>query len=329
MVVVVDFDGTLALGDTSNISNMYLNQKLALLVNKMYDDGNTIKVVTARGAKSCNTFLEREKKYKDVIQKWLIDNNVKFHELSFNKEYGDAYIDDRGYNTDSTILYEKLDSKFTTNKVRRINNCVIKVSTSSIEEVAWYRKALEIELHTPSVLSYDRDTITTGYIEGKYCSNVGLVVETLSKFKNTAPTNTATFDSYIQRINTHLTNNSSIQNSSKLLSKLSTINPSNTFNHGDFSIHNQIENSNRLYLIDPIYSEDIFQSYILDAAKHLYSVLYYALDSDFYNACNTQYIQVLGISKDELDILVACESVRVCNRKKQLIDITNNLIDAL
>jgi tRNA A-37 threonylcarbamoyl transferase component Bud32 len=179
------------------------------------------------------------------------------------------------------------------------------------------------------VLSYDRDTITTSYIEGKYCSNVGLVVETLSKFKNTAPTNTATFDSYIQRINTHLTNNSSIQNSSKLLSKLSTINPSNTFNHGDFSIHNQIENSNRLYLIDPIYSEDIFQSYILDAAKHLYSVLYYTLDSDYYNACYTQYIQVLGISKDELDILIACESVRVCNRKKQLIDITNNLIDAL
>ena len=44
------------------------------------------------------------------------------------------------------IFYNKLDSKFTTNKVRRINDCVVKKSDSSKKEVEWYNKALEIGL---------------------------------------------------------------------------------------------------------------------------------------------------------------------------------------
>ncbi len=329
MVVVIDFDGTLALGDTADINAMYVNPKIASLVNKMYDDGNIVKIVTARGSKSCSTIIQREKKYRNIISNWLHTNGIKFHKLSFSKEYGDAYIDDRAYNIDSTIFYEKLDSKFTTNKVRRINNCVVKVTKNSSDEVAWYNKALEIKLNIPGVLSYDRDTIATRYIEGTYCSNVDLVMDTLLKFKNTLPTNKVNFSTYIERIKNHLENNPTIQNRSKLLEKLSTINPPNTFNHGDFSIYNQIESANKLYLIDPIYSEDIYQSYVLDAAKHLYSILYYTLDSDFYNICYDQYVYKLGIEKNELDILIACESVRVCNRKKQLTDITSNLIDAL
>lgn len=329
MVVVVDFDGTLALGDTGDISTMHLNQKLASLVNKMYDDGNMVKIVTARGSKSCSTISQREEKYKDTITKWLHTNRVKFHELSFSKEYGDAYIDDRAYNIDNTIFYEKLDSKFTTNKVRRINNCVVKITANSSNEVAWYSKALEIELDIPGVLSYDKNTIATRYIEGTYCSNVSLTLDTLSKFKNTPSTNKANFNTYIERIKNHLENNILIQNKDKLLTLLNTISPPNTFNHGDFSVHNQIESNGKLYLIDPIYSEDIYQSYVLDAAKHLYSILYYTLDSDFFNICYDQYIYQLGIKKNELDILIACEAVRVSNRKKQLTDITNNLIDAL
>ena len=55
MVIIVDFDGTLALGDTSDITKMLPNVKLVSLINEMYDDGNTIKIVTARGCKSCSS----------------------------------------------------------------------------------------------------------------------------------------------------------------------------------------------------------------------------------------------------------------------------------
>jgi hypothetical protein len=37
----------------------------------------------------------------------------------------------------------------------------------------------------------------------------------------------------------------------------------------------------------------------------------------------------LNISELELDVLIACESIRVANRKNQFIDISNNLIDIL
>ena len=329
MVIVVDFDGTLALGDTSNIPTMHPNLKLITLINQMHSDGNYIKVVTARGCKSCSTIKEREDKYKKIITNWLVTHGVTYNELSFNKEYGDAYIDDRGYNIKDTIYYNKLDSKFTNNKVRRINDCVVKKSDSTVQEVSWYNKALEIGLDIPSVLSYDKDTIATSYIEGTSCYNVDLILNTLRKFKNTKPTNKINFNSYIERIENHIKNNPSIKSGNKLIDKLNSINPPNTFNHGDFSIHNQIENEGKLYLIDPIYSEDVYQSYVIDAAKHLFSVLYYSLDADFFNLCYNEYITKLDIKEEELNILIASESIRVSNRKKQLIDVTNNLIDIL
>lgn len=329
MVIVIDFDGTLALGDTNDINKMYPNLKLVALINQMYEDNNYIKIVTARGCKSCSTIQERKNKYQVVIINWLSSHNIKYHELSFNKEYGDAYIDDRGYNIRDTIFYNKLDSKFTTNKVRRINDCVVKKSNSPKQEVEWYNKALEIGLNIPVVLSYDNDTIATNFIEGTKCDDVDLIISTLRKFKLTKSTNKVNFNSYIDRIQSHIKDNPLIKKGDKLINLLNKINPSNSFNHGDFSTHNLIKSDDKLYLIDPIYFENLFQSYIIDAAKHLFSVLYYDLDADFYNVCYNEYISKLDIDPYELDILIACESIRVSNRKKQLINISNNLIDAL
>lgn len=329
MVIIIDFDGTLALGDTSDINKMSPNLKLVSLINQMYNDGNTIKIVTARGCKSCSNIKERNKKYYNIISKWLKKHNINYHELSFNKEYADVYIDDRGYNIKDTLFYDKLDSPFTGNKVRRMNNCVVKKSPTAKQEMLWYSKALKLGLNVPIILSYDVDTITTNYINGVNCRNTNLIVNTLRKFKSTKSTNKVNFNSYIERIQTHLNNNPSIKKKNKLINLLNQINPTNTFNHGDFSTPNQIELDNKLYLIDPIYNEDIYQSYIIDAAKHLYSVLYYNLDTEFYNSCYNAFINKLDINENELNILIACESIRVANRKPQLIDISNNLIDIL
>jgi hypothetical protein len=207
MVIIVDFDGTLALGDTSDITKMSPNVKLVSLINEMYDDGNTIKIVTARGCKSCSSIEARIEKYFNIISSWLKKYNIKHHELSFNKEYADVYIDDRGYNIKDTIFYNKLDSKFTNNKVRRINDCVVKKSDTSKQEVKWYNKALELDLNIPVVLSYDVDTIATSFIEGNNCNDVTLIVDVLKKFKNTTPTNKVNFNSYVERIQNHINNN--------------------------------------------------------------------------------------------------------------------------
>jgi|TARA_Y100001938_G_scaffold149870_1_gene238392 tRNA A-37 threonylcarbamoyl transferase component Bud32 len=329
MVIVIDFDGTLALGDTKDISLMVPNLKLVSLINSLYDDGNTIKIVTARGCKSCVTFEERSLKYFDIITNWLSNNNVKYHELSFFKEGADIYIDDRGINIKNTIYYDKLDSKFTNNKVRRINNFVIKKSISSINEVKWYNKALELDINIPSVLSYDSDTITTSFIDGKSCSNINLFIEVLKIFQSTPSINNIGFGAYIQRIKNHLANNPTIIGKKKLINSLNILNVPNTFNHGDFSVNNLIESNGKLFLIDPIMEDSIFQSYVLDTAKHLFSILYYDLNYDLYNQCYNRYINELNIDKKTLNTLIACEAIRVANRKPQLIDICNNLIDIL
>jgi tRNA A-37 threonylcarbamoyl transferase component Bud32 len=329
MVVVIDFDGTLALGDTSNISLMIPNVKLISLINSMYSDGNFIKIVTARGSKSCSTIDQRIEKYHDQIKEWLDKNNVSYNSLSFNKEYGDAYIDDRCYNIKQDIVYKKLDSKFTDNIVRKINESVIKKSEGIVNEVEWYRKASSIGIDVPDILSYDRDTLSLNFIEGRECIDIDLIKKALSKMSKEKPTNGSNFNSYIDRIGNRINNNPGIKNGEKLIESLKSINPPNTFNHGDFSVHNMIERDGRLFLIDPIYSDDIYQSYVIDAAKHLFSVLYYSLNPDFYQLCYDNYIYKLGIDYRSLDILIASESVRVSNRKNQLIDISNNLIEIL
>jgi tRNA A-37 threonylcarbamoyl transferase component Bud32 len=329
MVVVVDFDGTLALGDTSNIGLMMPNIKLVSLINSMYADGNFIKIVTARGSKSCSTLDQRIEKYQDQIKGWLEKNKVNYHIISFNKEYGDAYIDDRCYNVKYDITYKKLDSTFTDNKVRKINGSVIKKTGNVISEVEWYRKASSLGLDVPDILSYDMDTLSLCFIEGSECFDIDLIKKSLSKMSKEKPTNGSNFNSYIDRIGDHLEKNPTIKKGEKLIESLKTINPPNTFNHGDFSIHNMIEREGKLFLIDPIYSDDIYQSYVIDAAKHLFSVLYYSLNPDFYQLCYDNYIYKLDIDYRTLDILIASESVRVSNRKKQLIDISNNLIEIL
>jgi len=329
MVTVIDFDGTLALGDTKDINTMIPNLKLVSLINSLYNDGNTIKIVTARGCKSCNSFSERRKKYFDIITNWLSKHDIKYHELSFYKEYADVYIDDREINIKDTIYYDKLDSKFTTNKVRRVNDFVVKKSVSSINEIKWYNKALELDINIPEILSYDSDTITTKFIDGKSCSNTDLFLDVLKVFQSTPPVSKVGFGTYIQRIKNHLDNNKIIIGKNKLLNSLNVINIPNTFNHGDFSVNNLIESNGKLHLIDPIMSDDLFQSYVIDTAKHLFSILYYNLDYDLYNQCYTKYVTDLDIDEKALNTLIACESIRVANRKPQLIDVCNNLIDIL
>jgi len=311
MIVIIDFDGTLALGDTQDLENMLPNITLISLINEMYNDGNIINIVTARGSKSCNTKEEKEEKYLNKIKKWLKKYNISYHNISFNKEYGDIYIDDRCYNVKETFFYEKLDSKFTENKVRRFNDSVIKKTTLSINEFKWYKEAEKLNIKTPTIYTYDIDTISTEFLNGKICKNFDLSLKTLNIFMNTPAKTSSDFKSYILRIDNHLKNNLDIKNGEKLMSDLSKINIPNTFNHGDFSVFNSIEFNNEIYFIDPIFSDDLFQSYYLDIAKHLFSILYYLFDYDLYSFFREKYIENFSIDEQVLDILITSESVRV------------------
>lgn len=329
MIISVDFDGTLALGDTSSIPAMQPNTSLISVLNKMYEDGNEINIVTARGSKSCNSFEERREKYLDTIKNWLDHNHVSYNRISFFKEYADIYFDDKSINIKDAIRYEKLDSIFTKNKVRRLNDYVVKRSETSTSEYYWYKEAAKIKTLTAKVLSYDSDTITTKYIKGERFNDPGISLEILKNFRKNPPLNDHTFENYISRIKTHAENNPCIVNFDRCEKNLNAIKIKSSFNHGDFSIDNMIQDGDKLYLIDPVYSKDLFQSFYLDAAKHLFTILYYELNYELYKTCRNLYEKELQIEKKEMDVLICAESIRVATYKKEISSISNNLIDAL
>jgi len=285
MEIVIDFDGTLALGDTSDISLMIPNIKLIEHINKMYSEGDIIKIVTARGSKSCNTLEERSLKYNIIIKNWLNKYGVKYNSLSFIKEYGDVYIDDRCFNIKDTIVYSNLNSPFTGNSVRRFNDKIFKLSDEeSIKgEVKWFKHAKSIGLCTPDIHTYDINTISMTYHEPiyPYTRDINKLIQALTIFKNTKPLNNASIDTYKERIQSYISNNN-IVNANKLLDKLSCIDIPNTFNHGDFSTKNIIQTYDEIFFIDPIYRDNLYQSYQIDIAKYLFTVLFFEKDFHLY-----------------------------------------------
>lgn len=329
MIAQFDFDGTLALGNNLNLEHMYPNQYIIDLCNKLFDDGNKIVIATARGSKSCNTQNERIEKYKNRIVEWLSKHNVKYHELSFNKEYADIYIDDRAYNIDAQLVYEKLDFGFTANKVRRFNNQIIKQTGSALDERKWFEHANNIGIITPKIYHTDIDTITLSYINGKYSIDYKLNNQLLKIFQKASPTNNLEYNSYIDRIQRHIENNKAILNKEKILTKLKLFNVEPTFNHGDYSITNLIYDGNIVLPIDPIHNEKTFQSYEIDIAKNLFSILFYLQDAALYKESLLFYSLEYGIAENKLKTLIAAESIRVATYNQKYNDISNNLIEAL
>ena len=98
MIYVFDIDGTIC---TKAVQLDYetstpLKGRIAV-VNKLYDNGNTIIFQTARGMgrfendapKAIKTFYEMTAKQ---LERW----GVKYHDLFLGKPAGDIYIDDKG-----------------------------------------------------------------------------------------------------------------------------------------------------------------------------------------------------------------------------------------
>jgi hypothetical protein len=71
-------------------------------INKLYTEGHTIIIYTAR------TWMEFE-----MTSEWLKTNNVKYHQLMMGKPIGDLWIDDRAlnFNNNWDHIAEVINSK--------------------------------------------------------------------------------------------------------------------------------------------------------------------------------------------------------------------------
>ena len=97
MTYVFDIDGTICTTEGGHYDNSKPIKERIEIVNKLYDDGNTIIFQTARGmGRSGNSFVYAHEAFYELTRTQLIEWGVKFHDLFLGKPAGDIYIDDKG-----------------------------------------------------------------------------------------------------------------------------------------------------------------------------------------------------------------------------------------
>ena len=99
MKYVVDIDGTVCSVTDGKYEDAVPNEGRIDKINKLYDEGNQIIYLTARGMgrSGDNADLAKRMFYeltKDQLDSW----GCKYHKLVLGKPSGDYYIDDKGMN---------------------------------------------------------------------------------------------------------------------------------------------------------------------------------------------------------------------------------------
>jgi|TARA_B100000035_G_C20989738_1_gene549581 hypothetical protein len=103
MNYVIDIDDTICIPgsteDTKYTDATPIQNRIDK-INKLYDDGNRIIYLTARGmGKFKNNASLAHKEYYQYTVDQLTSWGCKFHEVYLGKPSGDYYIDDKGINS--------------------------------------------------------------------------------------------------------------------------------------------------------------------------------------------------------------------------------------
>jgi len=97
MTYVFDIDGTICTLTNGNYSEAKPFKSRISLINKLYDEGNKITLLTARGmGRFNNNQIRAQEAFYDLTAGQLGVWGVKYHELFLGKPSGDVYVDDKG-----------------------------------------------------------------------------------------------------------------------------------------------------------------------------------------------------------------------------------------
>jgi hypothetical protein len=313
LIISVDFDGTLALGNKSHITSSEPNYTLIEKLRHLKQDTDAyIKIVTARGAKNNLSLEEKQKKYLKLIEQFCINYSIPFDEISFNKEYAHLYIDDMTIGPNDN--FHGLVTEFTSNKILFTNNSVIKYCKTSLLEKEWYDIADSV-VKVPKVLFCNDELIITEKIQDN--SNVFIedILNILEIFKNNQIKNYS-FTTYIENL---IVPDYASKKTKEILSSLPE--HPGTFFHGDLSISNVLKGNGNLFLIDPNYKY-IFGSYITDAGKAFFSYIAYNQDYSSAKKIQDKYGDII------LNFAVS-EGSRVCKYRPEYISFVNNIAELI
>lgn len=318
--IVVDFDDTLAITLNRDWANASPNVPLINKLNALYARGWTIHVVTARGQISCNGDHEyADRKYRQQIENWLYEHNVKYTSLSFQKKLALYYIDDKGITPEDFILkFNRVDLKGGMSGADVVYDsmadAVFKTAKNTHSVIEWYKFA-EPHYNVPKIHSVIGDTIKMERLSD-YSGSFQTILEVCRSFKNFPPMHTGILPHcYVDRC-LHRVQVMAVL-PKKDIELLTTImhyaveGTPKSFCHGDFSISNIMGgsiNPNACYLIDPINDPTLLSSWVIDLAKLYMSIGLNCEDDERLK----QIEEFAAESEISLDVLQAHEIGHLC-----------------
>lgn len=101
MKYIVDIDGTICNNiDGDYLKSVPIHDRIAK-INKLYDEGNIIVYLTARGMGRFGDNADlANKTFYELTTNQLNEWGCKYHKLVLGKPSGDFYIDDKGISSD-------------------------------------------------------------------------------------------------------------------------------------------------------------------------------------------------------------------------------------
>lgn len=317
--IVVDFDDTLAFTTNRNWEGAVPNVSLIQKLNALHDNGWSIDIFTARGSISCNTREEADLKYRNQIEKWLKDNNVKYNLLSFNKPLATYYIDDKGITPTQflSLNIENLEGGLSGSSIYSDGLYVHKEDKNAHDTNMWYSKA-SLYVDVPKVIRVVGDVITMEYInhdknffKNNHEISLGILQNVIKNLKKSNETciYKYTFGDYIRKIENHV-NGSGVLEYGEIIPKLKDIHIDQTFSHGDFGITNLLfSNDKKVTLIDPIVSS--FGCIELDIAKFIASLHINEYDERLIDISKNVLTSYNNLDIMVLKLLVSSEIIRI------------------
>ena len=109
MRYVVDIDGTICYPGSGEGRYTLATPRWDRIqeINKLYDEGNHVTYLTARGMGRYDNSKElAEKEFYNFTKAQLDSWGCKYHELHLGKPTADYYIDDKGVNSDEFFSQE-------------------------------------------------------------------------------------------------------------------------------------------------------------------------------------------------------------------------------
>ena len=274
---VFDIDDTICNNKNRDYENAEPLKDVIKKINYLYDNGATIKLYTSRGMVSCNGNLKKIiAKNKEVLEKWLKKNKVKYNELIFGKPLGDLYIDDKAMNVKEFVNQEFCElSGHSGYKVIRIGNIVKKeMSEENYKKLNdWYEDSKGIA-NSPKKISNLYSTIYIEYIDGVNANEcfskdvLNKIIEQILKFKRKKKKD-FNKNILINKLSAHKSKdeewNNMVDDCIDLINKLD-LKEYASLSHQDMTLSNVIIKDDELYLVDSLYDKEA-SSYLLDFAK--------------------------------------------------------------